>query len=107
MTMGLIGCRSCVEPSCSGCNLYELEKALRKGYFDAMKVRGGLHICAEVAEVVRCKDCELWNEWDEAGHKKLGNYVCSCAYFSNEDGYMVYTGPDDYCSHGERKEGQR
>ena len=60
---------------------------------------------ADVVEVVRCKDCDLWNEWDEAGHKKLGNYACSCAYFSNEDGYLVYTGPDDYCSYGERKEG--
>ncbi len=60
---------------------------------------------ADVVEVVRCKDCDLWNEWDETGHKKLGNYACSCAYFSNEDGYVVYTGPDDYCSYGERKEG--
>lgn len=61
----------------------------------------------DVVQVVRCKDCDLWNEWDCAGHKETGNFVCSCAYFSNEDGYIVYTGPDDYCSKGERKEGQR
>lgn len=59
---------------------------------------------ADVVEVVRCKDCDLWNEWDETGHEQTGNYACSCAYFSNEDGYVVYTRPDDYCSHGERKE---
>ena len=59
---------------------------------------------ADVVEVVRCKDCDLWNEWDESGHEQTGNYACSCAYFSNEDGYIVYTGPDDYCSYGERKE---
>lgn len=60
---------------------------------------------ADVVEVVRCKDCDLWNEWDNEGHEQTGNYVCSCAYFSNDDGYDVYTGPDDYCSHGGRKKG--
>lgn len=28
--------------------------------------------------------------------------ICSCAYWSN-DGYAVYTGPDDFCSKGEPK----
>ena len=60
---------------------------------------------ADVAPVVRCRECELWNDWDHAGRKELGNFVCSCAHWSNEDGYIVYTKPDDYCSYGERKDG--
>lgn len=60
---------------------------------------------ADVVEVVRCRECELWNDWDHSGHKELGNFVCSCAHWSNEDGYpVVYTAPDDYCSYGEPKE---
>ena len=59
---------------------------------------------ADVVEVVRCKDCVWWNEDDSAGWGDLGNNVCACAYFSNEDGYTVYTEPNDYCSKGERKE---
>lgn len=104
MTMGLIGCRSCVEPSCSGCNLYELEKALRKGYFDAMKVRGGLHICAEVAEVVRCKDCRFCMEFKD----KDGFYGhCRIWITRTISDYAALVDADGYCSYGERKEGQR
>lgn len=57
----------------------------------------------DVAQVVRCKDCDLWNEWDRAGHESLNNLRCSCAYFSGEDGYTVYTAPNDFCSCGERR----
>lgn len=57
----------------------------------------------DAVEVVRCMECELWNDWDSAGHKELGNFVCSCAHWSNEDGYVVYTAPDDYCKYGELK----
>ena len=59
---------------------------------------------ADVVEVVRCKDCGWWNEDDSAGWGHLGNNVCACAYFSNEDGYTVYTEPNDYCSKGQREE---
>ena len=57
----------------------------------------------EAAQVVRCKDCGLWNEWDRAEHESLNNLRCSCAHFSGEDGYTVYTAPNDFCSYGERK----
>lgn len=60
---------------------------------------------ADVVEVVRCMECELWNDWDHSGRKEFGNFVCSCACWSNEDGYVVYTAPEDYCIHGERKDG--
>ena len=55
---------------------------------------------------VRCKDCDMWNEEDFSGRKSLGNYRCACAVWSNmEDGRRVYTGPDEFCSHGNRKGG--
>ena len=57
----------------------------------------------EAAQVVRCKDCELWNEWDRSGHESLNNLRCSCACFSGEDGYTVCTAPNDFCSYGEPK----
>lgn len=58
----------------------------------------------DAVPVVRCRECELWNDWDSAGHKELGNFVCSCAHWTNEDGYVVYTKPDDFCSYSERKD---
>lgn len=57
----------------------------------------------DVVSVVRCKDCGLWNEYDRAGRESLNNLRCSCANFSGEDGYTVYTAPNDFCSYGERK----
>lgn len=45
---------------------------------------------AEAAEVVRCKDCEFYYT-DEKWCRRLG----LCGAFD----------ADDYCSHGERKEG--
>ena len=59
----------------------------------------------DAVPVCRCKDCELWNDWDSAGKESLGNYVCSCAHWSVEDGAILYTRPTDYCSYGERKDG--
>ena len=60
-------------------------------------------IAVDAVPVVRCQECELWNDWDSAGNKKLGTFVCSCAHWSNEDGYTVYTKPDDFCSYGDRR----
>ena len=51
---------------------------------------------ADVTQVVRCKDCDLWNEWDKHG------IVCSCAQWSGEGGHVVYTEPDDFCSYGNK-----
>lgn len=58
---------------------------------------------ADVAPVVRCRDCDLWNEWDHAGHENLGNFRCSCAYWTVEDGVTFYTAPTDFCSYGEKR----
>ncbi len=51
---------------------------------------------ADVVEVVRCKDCEKWNE-------KSG--LCS-RYSHNVENVKLlqYTRPTDFCSYGVRKE---
>ena len=59
---------------------------------------------ADVAPVIRCKDCDLWNEWDHSGRESLGNFRCSCAYWSVEDGPVFFTAPTDFCSYAEPKE---
>ena len=61
-------------------------------------------VSADVRPVVFCKDCDLWNEWDSSGKESLGNFRCSCAYWSSEDGPIHYTAKTDFCSYGEKKE---
>lgn len=46
-------------------------------------------------EVVRCKDCEYY-EYDECGNP----------YIFMSDGAHLYTDPNDFCSYGERREGE-
>lgn len=85
------------------------EAALRECQYDADGyVTQGIKTipAADVVPVVRCKDCDLWNEWDHAGRESLGNFRCSCAYWTTEDGpTLFYTAPTDFCSYGERKDG--
>lgn len=50
---------------------------------------------APVAGIVRCKDCVQW------GGVAFGN-VC-CRWSAPLAGMKNCTGPDDYCSYGERK----
>lgn len=54
---------------------------------------------ADVVEVVRCKDCEYWNKDEDV----LNDGICD-EWSDFEDSLIRYTKPDDYCSHGERKE---
>ena len=59
---------------------------------------------ADVRPVVRCRDCDSWNEDDHVGRASLGTFRCSCSEWSSEDeAHRVFTGPDDFCSRGERK----
>ena len=61
---------------------------------DKYNVRGWLEglPAADVVEVVRCKDCEHWHEWE--------NGTGSC----DRSGSVFWTGTDadDFCSYGER-----
>jgi len=53
-------------------------------------------LSAEAVEVVRCKDCKYWKEWES----RTG----SC--HRSENGYNWFgVGATDYCSFGERKGG--
>lgn len=54
--------------------------------------------------VIRCKNCDMWNTWDSKGRKSLGNYVCSCDFWTKEDGPVAYTRPNDFCSNGARRD---
>ena len=47
---------------------------------------------ADVVDVVRCKDCK--------------NLMFSDFYGECSKGYMGIVSPDDYCSRGERKDGE-
>lgn len=55
-------------------------------------------------DIIRCGECNLWNDRDSVWNIEHGNFVCSCAHWSNEDGYTCYTAPDDFCSYGQRRE---
>lgn len=61
---------------------------------------------ADVAEVVRCKDCKYWNnaEVDYKG-APIKTYAgnCQCSQWENEY-YWYATTENDFCSYGERKE---
>lgn len=59
---------------------------------------------ADVVPVIRCERCDNWNEWDHSGHKSLGNFRCSCAYWTVEDGPTFYTAPTDFCSYAEPRD---
>ena len=66
-----------------------------------LKAKGG--ICASLANlqkadvipVVRCKDCG----WAMKSTELPGWYMCKC-----EEAFDYYAKPDDFCSHGKRKE---
>lgn len=53
----------------------------------------------DVVEVVRCKDCKFWTKDENV----LNRGICD-EWSDYEDSISRYTGRDDYCSYGERKE---
>lgn len=61
--------------------------------------------CRPKKGLVRCKDCDSWDEEYSSGKKSLGNYRCICHEWSDEeDGHYRYTAEDDFCSYAERRE---
>ena len=50
---------------------------------------------ADVAPVVRCRDCKYYET-----HEPIHKLVCE-----RSEGYLIPMKPDDFCSHGRRKEG--
>ena len=79
---------------CYGHGWYEDEEYVLKEKINEMPA-------ADVVEVVRCKDCDNWKPNGKYGAKGRG----ACEEFSDaEDGMTRYTGENDYCSYGERKD---
>ena len=60
---------------------------------------------ADVASVVRCKDCKWHRELDEQERKYLveGVLICTSPDATDDGWNSVF--PDHFCSYGERKEG--
>lgn len=58
---------------------------------------------ADVAPVVRCKDCRWHRERDEQERKYLVEGVLICTNSEAMDDGWNPMFPDDFCSYGERK----
>lgn len=61
---------------------------------------------ADVAEIVRCKDCKYWQPHTQCGFDEDNDeYHNYCGYHMPDDEwYAEYWEADDYCSYGERKD---
>lgn len=53
-------------------------------------------------DVVRCKDCDMWKEWNR--RKNLGSYG-DCTFWALEHEMPATTKPNDFCSYAKRKGG--
>lgn len=54
---------------------------------------------ADVAPVVRCKDCEYASYWYGNDNLKNTTYLC---FFAEDEGVKTFA--DDFCSRGKRRE---
>ena len=75
--------------------VYDLLKFLRELQFSTGAKVGGMDAVPTVdaVQVVRCKDCKWWHDW---------NGEC---YAKEAQGFGHIWNADDYCSYGERKDG--
>lgn len=55
---------------------------------------------ADVAEIVRCKDCKYFEEEQRKNHQG----VCMCGEKDTTHASEFYPYADDFCSYGERKD---
>lgn len=63
---------------------------------------------ADVAPVVRCKDCKYWNKHSQYGYdSENGVYGNYCMIWTPEDDfYAVETPEDGFCYKGKRKDNE-
>ena len=55
----------------------------------------------DAVRVIRCKDCDNWDEERKSGRATLGNETAPCYEWSDaENGHTRYTRPHDFCSYG-------
>lgn len=57
---------------------------------------------ADVVEVVRCKDCIYWKDKNSKGTQG----ICLCGEKDMNYGGEFYPFANDFCSYGERKDGE-
>ena len=74
-------------------------KTLAKGPAQERLIRRQLYAvghapAVDAVEVCRCKDCQYYEAKE-----------CVCPYIWMSDGAHLWTGADDFCSYGERKDG--
>ena len=87
------------------CELFEAERPMIPdsnsdyyiGYNNGLLMAQAIVLNRDVVEVVRCKDCKHYkqNPWS-----KEENMMCMCWCD------WLATDPDDFCSYGERREGE-
>lgn len=77
---------------CNGCDNYGGVKCRACWVDDAICLIDDA-TTVDAVPVVRCRECKWWQEDDDIGH-------CD-----NPDGLDNYAKPDDFCSYGERKDG--
>lgn len=66
------------------------------------------YLSADVAPVVRCKDCKYWNKHSQYGYdSENGVYGNYCMIWTPEDDfYAVETPEDGFCYEGKRKDNE-
>ena len=72
-----------------GCSLIEYAASIVNEIAEAPTV--------DAVEVVRCRECEHWRRTDDVND--------DIGYCTNPEGLDDYAKPTDFCSYGERKDG--
>lgn len=83
-----IACRSCIEPDCTGCNMFVLEKALKQGRFDGLKDAG--HTIRISTDVVAVRH----GRWIK---QPLDFDLCGVAYYQCSECGKEQQTPSNYC----------
>ena len=77
---------------CDGCDNYDGVRCRACWVDDAICLIDDA-TTVDAVPVVRCRECKWWHEDDDIG------------YCDNPDGLDNYAKQDDFCSYGERKDG--
>lgn len=77
---------------------YHLDN-LAEGFTEADRIIRNMPV-ADVVEVVRCKDCEYWQDKNSKGTQG----ICLCGEKEMNYGGEFYSFANDFCSYGKRKE---
>lgn len=100
-----IACRECNSSNCKGCNMYTLEMMLDGGKFDCIVGDDhSINPLADVAKVVRCKDCKHFAEFCGEAKEDGADGTCRLLIMKVVENDFSSVRATDFCSYGERKE---